>query len=408
MKTLLLSGMFLLIINPLFAQNINDHKVNFAYIQLPLTRIDDKFSNYEVRVNHEYQAANEDSINIQRMRDEAAMSFYQQMVVVYQRQRDSLDKVHLMNLSAWEKKVNAGIVNPDGTALPQPAPPVYPQPPMYPKATTPLLHTELNNGIVDQSISLQGYEKGLGGFIITITVHPIQHQAIIETKKGTGTATKYEYKAPYILPISVKLETPTQGVLFEEKLFQGVKHYAMKEQSSRYDHELYMMDNKREFYTQLEAYARNEAFSSVNSILNERFGYMVKTRTAELYSVKNFKDYDYSDVTNCFTLTVQALQLVKNDRDRSGAASKIDEALSALAQVLEESNLYDNKARINDKITAMLQCNQAELLVWKAEFDKADAIVNIALNSGEGKAKRHLKDEQGFYADQRKRWDANY
>ena len=50
----------------------------------------------------------------------------------------------------------------------------------------------------------------------------------------------------------------------------------------------------------------------------------------------------------------------------------------------------------------MLQCNKAELLIWQAEFDQADALVNIAMNSGEGKAKRHLRDEIGFYAGERK------
>jgi hypothetical protein len=76
--------------------------------------------------------------------------------------------------------------------------------------------------------------------------------------------------------------------------------------------------------------------------------------------------------------------------------------------ILEESNFSDKKARINTKVTAMLQCNLAELLVWQGEYDKADATVNIAKNSGEGKAKRHCNGTTNFYADQRKRWNAHY
>lgn len=408
MKKLLLSATIFLSFHSLFAQNMNDHKVNFSYIQLPQIRIDDKFANYEVRVNHDYQAANEDSTNIHNMRVEAAMNFYDQQVKTYQAKRDSLDRVHLLNMAAWEKKVNAGITNPDGTALTQPAPPVYPEPPMYPNIPSPILHDTLNEAIVTDGVNIQGFEKGLGGFMVSITVHPIQHQAIVETKKGSGAETKYQYKAPYILPITVKVESPTQGVLMEEKLFQSVRYYNMKDEKSHYDHELYMLDHKREFYKQLEAYARKESISSINNTLNNKFGYILKNRTAEIYSVKNFKSYDYSDVTNAFTLATQALSLVKNDRDRSGAMDKLDEAIAAIDGILEESNLYDKKARINDKITAMLQCNKAELLIWQAEFDEADALVNIAMNSGEGKARRHLRDELGFYADQRKRWEANY
>jgi hypothetical protein len=182
----------------------------------------------------------------------------------------------------------------------------------------------------------------------------------------------------------------------------------MASQTSQYDHQLFMMENKAKLYAEIEAYARRNAINSLSDYLNSQIGYVVKQRVAELYSVKNHKNYDYSDVTDAFNKAVIALQLVSNDNDRSGAIDKIDEALQAHQNVLEESNLSDNKARVNDKITAMLQCNVAELLIWKAEFDKADGLVNIAMNSGEGKAKRHLKDELGFYADQRKRWDANY
>jgi len=408
MKNLLLTTLTFIIASITFGQNINDHRVSFNYIQLPLIKIDDKFTNYELRIEHAYQTANEDSTNLHQMKQETAIKFYEQQLAIYQLQRDSLDRTHLLNMANWEKKVNSGITNPDGSAINQPAPPVYPEPPAYPKSDEPLLHTEMDESVVKQSVAIEGYNQGLGGFVVHLTIHPIQHRMIQQTKKGTGAETKYMYNAPYILPITVKVESPTQGVLYEEKLLQGVRNYKMSDQKSQYDHQLYMLDHKREFYLKLEEFARKESINTVSSLLNNQFGYVTKTHSAELYSVKKYKDYDYSDVTNAFTLATQALQLVSNDRDRSGAMDKIEEALEAIEGVLEESNTYDKKARINTKVTAMLQCNQVELLVWAAEYDKANGILNIAMNSGEGKAKRHLKDVQGFYSDQRKRWDANY
>ena len=144
-----------------------------------------------------------------------------------------------------------------------------------------------------------------------------------------------------------------------------------------------------------------------NIIINNQFGFVTRSRSAEIYSVKNFKNYDYTDVTSAFSIATLALTAVGDDRDRSGAMDKLDDAINAIKLILEEST-PDNKARVNPKVTAMLQCNLAELLIWQAEFDKADATVNIAMNSGEGKAKRHCKDELGFYKDQRKRWKVNY
>jgi hypothetical protein len=408
MKKILLTASLLFAGVLAFGQNMNDHKVSFKYIQLPYIKVDPKFSTYELRVEHDYLAANDDSTAMHEIRKSAAMSVFQSMLATYQTQRDSLDRVYLRSLSAWEKQVNAGATNPDGTALTKPNPPMYPEPPAYPNVEAPRLHTDFDASTIGQSVQVAGFEEGVGGIIITMSIQPIQHFPITQTVKGTGASKKYQYNAPYILPIGIKVESPTQGVLLEETLFQGKKNYKMKDQKSQYDHQLYMMDNDSILYREIESFARRNAINSVRDYLNNKIGFVEKSRTAEIYSVKKFKDYDYSDVTNAYTILNQGLQYVKNDRDRSGAADKLEEALAAFEEILQESNLSDKKARINDKITAMMQCNIAEIQVWLGEFDDADAIGNLAMNSGEGKAKRHMRDEQGFYADQRKRWEANY
>ena len=237
---------------------------------------------------------------------------------------------------------------------------------------------------------------------------PIQNISIVKTKKGTGATTKYLYSARYAMPVAVKLASPTQGILLETTLFTSAKTYKMSDQKSQYDHQIYMLDHKDEFYNNLELYARNAALLETNNYLNNRFGYVNKSRATEIYSVKSFKNYDYTDVTQAYSLAVQALQIVGVERDRDGAMKRLDGAIDAIKMILEESNFSDKKARINTKVTAMLYCNLAELLVWQGEYDKADATVNIALNSREGKAKRHCKGVTGFYADQRKRWNVHY
>ena len=408
MKRLLLSITMLCGVCFAFGQNMNDNKVTFTYVQLPMIQIDDQFDKYEVRIEHDYKRANEDSVALNELRQEAALTMYKQLSIHYNNQRDSLDRIYLKKLATWEKSVNSGVTNPDGTALAKPAPPMYPEAPMYPIQEEPILNTDYEDTKINTVLNLAGYEKGLGGFVVTFTLHPIQHGSIIMEKSGTGSSTKYKYKSPYTLPITIKIESPTQGVLLEQRLYESTKYYKMKDQSSQYDHTLYMMDNKEAFYLQVEDYARKQAVNSVNDYLNGQIGFVKKKRTVELYTVKKFKSYNYSDVDYAFKKAVTALQTVKNDDDRSGAMDLIDEAIAALDEVLLESNDYDKKARINDKITAMLKCNRAELLIWKAEFDEADGMISLLLNSGEGKAKRHARAQQGFYADQRLRWEANY
>jgi hypothetical protein len=157
----------------------------------------------------------------------------------------------------------------------------------------------------------------------------------------------------------------------------------------------------------LETAARAKAITETNRYLNSQIGYRQVSRTAEIYAVKKYKSYDYSDVTMAYTKTVQALMLVSQDRDRSAAMDKIEEAIADWDMIMEESNTYDKKARINSKITAMIQCNLAELYAWKGEYDKAEMYTNLAISAG-GKFKRHANGEKGFYADQKKRWNVHY
>jgi len=390
------------------AQNINDNKFSFQYTQLPLIKIDDRFSNYEVRIDHAYQLANEDSTAQYNARKDAMKNTYDMMMTRYQFMRDSLDRDYLKRLSAWEISVNSGTQAAGATTPVQPNPPIYPEPPYLQPVKAPFLHSNMDENAAKGQINIEGYSQGLGGYIVSVKVHPIQFLPVQMQKKGTGASTKYEYKLPYILPVSVKIESPTQGTLIDENLFQTTHYYNLPDQKTSYDYEIYMMDNRMTAYQAAETAARTQVISQLNSYLNDQVGYPVKTRYIELYSVKKYKDYEYSDVTNAYTEASQALSLVKNSKDWSSARAKIDKAIASIDKILQESDINDNKARINDKITAVLQCNKAELLMWKAAFDTADMEINLILNSGEGKATRYIQGQQGFYADLKKRYKANY
>lgn len=408
MKQLLLASVLLLTGTSSFGQNINDHKVNFNYIQLPLLKIDTQFDQYNVKVEHTYLQANEDSMVMFQARQDVAMQFFQEASARYYREIDSLDRLHLQNMAAWEKNVNNGVNNPDGTAPTQPIAPAYPLPPVMDQIDAPILHSNFQENIATDRISLSGFGKGEGEVEVTIMIHPIRSIRILSEKKGTGAATKYEYKARYVMPVGLRVASPSQGIMMETILYENELTYNMSTQTSQYDHQLYMMDNKEVFFRQLETHARQNVLAKVNDHLNNHFGFVERSRTAEIYSVKSFKGFDYSDVTNAFTQTTLALQQLNSDRDRSGAVAQINTAINTTETILAESNLSDNKSRINDKITAMLQCNLAELYMWKADFNKSDGLSNLAMNSGEGKAKRHIRDEMGFYKDQRNRWDVHY
>lgn len=385
-----------------FGQNIDDNKVSFQYIQLPLQKINPAFTNYEVRVVHSYKKSNEDSLAVLQQRKEIADKLYKTQYDQWLAQKKNLDKTYYTQQAQYEKTINAG-----GTAT-APVVPVYPAAPLYVPVETTRMHTEMTDADVSNSIDIKGFTKGLGGSILTINVLGIRDVRIIETKSGSGATTKYEYKCQYVLPVEVTFETPTEGTLLKKMMFEGIQYQSMKSYGSRYEYLLWLMDNEQQFYRDLERDARKRAISDINQTLNNEFGFVPMTRTAEFYTVKKYRDYEYSDVTTAYTLTTQALNLVGKERNRSAAYDKIDQAVVKWKQILEESNLADDKARVNDKITGMIYCNLAELLMWRGDFDQAELYNNLALNSGVIKSRNHAERMVGFYAEQRKRWQIHF
>lgn len=387
-----------------FGQNINDNKVGFNYIQLPLIKIKEAFQTYEIRVDHGYQASNADSLTMLEMRKEQ----YEAEFTAYKKNHDAIQSNYYSRLANWEKKVNAGELGADGKPLQKPSSPTYPEAPNYLSVSQIQLNSELSDETVSNSISIEGFSKGMGGSILTVDVQAIRNINISYKKSGSGTSTKYQYKCTYQLPVLVKFETPTDGVVLQKVILQNTQTYPMKTYKSKYEYLNYMLNNKETFFTQLETAARRKALSEVNQSLNSELGYVNKTRRTEIYSVKKFKQYDYSDVTTAYSATVSALQLVGNDKNHSSAESKLQSALSQWNEILVESNLYDKKARINDKVSAVIQCNIAEIQFWLNEFDQTQTAANLAINSGVMKARNHAKSSNSFYNSFIKRWDVHY
>ncbi len=403
MKTLYLVFIaFLFVSSPLVAQNIDDNKVNFQYIQLPLQRINPIFTTYEVRIHHDYRRANEDSTQVFNQRKQLQEVAYQSQYNAWLNQKKQVDRQYLTQMAAFEKAQLAG------TPATQPLAPQYPAAPVFVPLDPIRMNSEVNEQEINQGIDLKGYSKGLGGFIINYTVLPIQGIRIVESKKGSGANTRYEYVCQYMLPIEVTIETPTEGQVFKRRFLESTQAQSMKTYNSTYEFQLWWMDNQQQFYTDLERDARKRALNEVNQQLNNEFGFVLSTRGTELYTVKKYRDYEYSDMTKAYTLSTQALNLVAKERNRSAAFAKLNEAINAWKELLQESNLSDDKARVNDKITAVIHCNLAELYIWTANFDAAELHLNLAQNSGVMKARNHAKGMESFFQDQKRRWQANF
>ena len=367
-------------------QNIDDNFVNFNYTQLPLISVDESLRWYRFEVVTDVEGANMDSTATYQIRLDNAVSIYQKRMDTW-----------LSKMSLLQQQENA-------TGTSQSA--NYPPKPSLELVVKPVQHTVTTNASAE-GIKISGFNEGDNGLLIRYTLLPIKNVKFSYSKKGEAANTKYDYKCSYMLQAKMEVIDPNNTVLFE-KMVGRAKTKGLGKYKSTYDFAKWYMNNRETFYAQIESEGRKAAISGSGSALENQFGYINKNRKAEVYSVKKYKDYDYTDVVMAYNQTTEALLKVGNERDRSGAMDDLEKARDMWLKILEESNLQNKKERINAKISAMIWCNLAEIAVWMADFNEADNQVSKTMNSGIIKAKSHIKGEKSFYADQKNRWNANF
>ena len=368
------------------AQNIDDNYVNFNYTQLPLIKVDEGLRSYRFEVGTDVEGANADSAMMYQMRLDLAMKNYETQMETW-----------LSQMSLLQQQENT-------TGLSQAA--NYPQKPSLEVVLKPLQHTSTTTASASE-IKISGFNEGNDGLLVRFLLQPIKNVRFSYSKKGEGSNTKYDYKCSYTLQTKVEVVHPEKGTIYEKTL-GGTRTKGLGKYKSTYDFKKWYMNNRANFYTQIESEGRSAAISSTASTIDGQFGYINKSRKAEVYSVKKYKDYDYTDVIMAYNKTSEALMMVGGSRDRSNAYDALDEAREMWLVILQESNLQNRKERINAKISAMIWCNLAEIAVWMADFTQADIQVSNVQNSGVFKAKNHINGEASFYNDQKNRWNANY
>ena len=371
---------------PVTAQNIDDNFVTFNYTQLPLTSVDEGLRSYRFEVVTDVEGANMDSTSTYQIRLDNAVSLYQKRMETW------LSKMSLLqqqeNSSGLSQSMN------------------YPTKPSLDLVLKPIQHSVSTNATAS-GIKISGFNEGADGLLVKYTLLPLKNMKFSYSKKGEAANTKYDYKCSYVLQAKMEVIDPSNTVLFE-KIVGGTQIKSLGKYKSTYDFAKWYMNNRTSFYSQIESEGRKAAVSGSAGALDSQFGYINKSRKAEIYSVKKYKDYDYTDVILAFDQTSKALIQIEGSRDRSEAMDALDNAREMWLTILEESNLQNKKERINAKISAMIWCNLAEIAVWMADFNEADNQVSKTMNSGVFKAKSHIKGEKSFYADQKTRWNANF
>ena len=375
-KTLLFLGLIATMV--LSAQNVDDQKLNFNYIQLPSSPLKG-VSTFNIVVDHSiYQKSNEDSLTV----FESQLNIAEAQLTTWVEQKKKIDQMYLLEMSKWEKLTNAGTI----TAQPIKQP--YPEMPrLKEELLMPILTEEISDGTVDGAVKLEGFSKGEGGATITLQFSGIQNTKIIEKKTGTGAATKYEYTAQYLMRVNVKIEVPGRRIVLNENINLSQNSKVINKYDSKYDFEYWQIENLGNFWKTTQQAELNQILASVNNLINDRCGFPLKSYSSEIYTVKKYKDHNYNDLIDAYTKAKSGYDLIYKSASRKEAEPNLKKAIAIWEAALSEGNTLDNKARINDKVIALLYVNIAEAYLWMGDYTLADNYIQKAKISNEGAGK---------------------
>lgn len=403
-KILLFASIFLA--GATFAQNVDDQKIAFNYIQLPSNPIKGP-KVYNIELNHDqYMASNEDSLEA----FEARISLAESQLVTWIEQKRKVDQAYLLEMEKWQKAVNASAATAGTTPPLQPVKQPYPEmPKLKQELDEPILTTEITAGTVDAAINLEGFTKGDGGATIKIVFEGLKNSAVEKKVTGTGAATKYEYYAKYEMPAVLTVEVPGQGIIINENINYGQKSKLINKYDSEYGFKYWRIDNYNQFWVTLQQQELTSILSTINNIINDRCGFPTKSYATEIYTVKKHKGQNYNDLIDAYTKAKAGYDLIYKDVSKSDAIKKIKQGCAIWEKALQESDVNDNKARINDKVTALIYVNLAEAYMWMDEWSTADGYIQKAkiMSVAAGKYKREAEDIESFMKYLKDRYTAN-
>lgn len=391
-----------LILSPLagVAQNVQDQKVAFQYTQMPLQPLDKNISTYKISLNTaSFEQMNADSMDLYN----AKLMTWQAQYDNWLLQKKNIDKAYLKQMASYEKAVNAGNVN---TPVPQKT--AYPPMPVKDNIPMPILTEEVTMSEVENTVKLEGYSRGDNGVEIELELLGFQNAGIEVKTKKSETKIDYTYSSVAKYPVRVKVIHPSKGIIFDQLVGNSTSTRKIKTYTSKYDYDYWAIDSLEGFWKRRQKEMLQTNLNQVYNLINDNFGFQAKTYQTEIYTVKKHKNHSYNDLVDAYSYANSGYALVINDKQHTQAMAQIKKAIAIWEKALTESNINDNKSRINKKVTALLYCNLAEAYMWINDFVKAENYRLKAEQGGVLKFKSHAKKMAFMNANLKKRYLANF
>jgi len=216
--------------------------------------------------------------------------------------------------------------------------------------------------LADTYLKLEGFVKGTENAITGTVDMEAFDSGDTERKSSTKKVynatskqyvdqTTYTYETPVRRPTRLTLEF--NGETIYNDLFEGTGEYSTTSSPTAPN------------MFQIEKDNVSDILKSINTYLNEQYGFVNVPAALTIRAPKNKGEYD--DLEKAGKLAKRGI----NPMGSSDGKAELTEAIQIWNTALGESAVNDKKARINDKVTQAIYQNLIEAAIYKEDFINA-------------------------------------
>ena len=392
----------ILITGSLFAQKASGTNVDYEYYRLPLQKVAEKKYHFSVEIGY--------------VKDyEADMAFYEEAHAAYDMVKKELNDAYdkaledYNNQSTGDKIAQRILLSDDGKPI-KPTNKNYADrlnsqykhflgPAPYYNLVSPERSDIPTNSEMTSAIKLDGFTKSTSDGL-KIVLDATDFSETSETRK-LGEAPNETKETNFTVSCEVMVSiVNSQG----EEVYANTYAKTLKYKSAKKKLADWSKYERSSAYKNLPNTKKKSLITmlvnDVNTDLNNQFGYSWIKKRSKIYSAKG-KKYFYDDLDKAVVSFQNGLKDLKVNQDV--AAGKLNSAIVVWNKALEELDLADKKARINNKIGAALYINLGLAYTLINEFDNADrALSTVQSNkSFKGGDIKEAASVRKFMSDQR-------
>ena len=364
-KLLIFNSVLFFTVTNLFAQNISSNLIEYESLKAPVYQTEESLRTYKVTVNSPYNLTSEDVIAQSKVDFENELKNYDQKVsdsekefqqklkdydgdVLKAKEKFELESAEFKKLSLLERLSmtdqgkNPKLVNPSKPVYVKPAKPVYQSPNLND-------YIIVNNSVLETQLKIDGFTTNGKNLEVFLTIDKITFQ---------DNAGQTFAKQP------TKLVVKSNGVEKTNTTFLEEFKFVSSSPSNNINKPL----SEKNFL--------NEVLKTVNTYLNDNFGYQTYKSKVKILSVKNKGDYDDLEKADIYiTTNLRKLNPI-NPTITVAAKAGLQKGIDIWTATLEKIDYKDKKAAFNAKIGEFVYFNLIRLNLALGNKKDAEKYLN--------------------------------